>query len=752
MFTAVIFLIASLSFASQSMAASAMATLASSLRPGNWGVLSTTGIASGGVNIFSTPNIGGHIFEYGAKGVWDTATGCFIYRGTSHHGSIREKQIKYCESTNTWTVLTDVSAAGNPSSGANPDTTPITFHSYDHQAVRNGKYFHRPYTSGTIRVWDTVSQTWEANLSSFLATLGGNQQCCGSLEYFPDYGANGSLIFIDGDWGIVRYAFSGSGTAGSWSKIYGGQGDSPPNILHGSYTNVSGYSPKKQMMVFGGGSGGFGGQAQDRNMYKLSSAGVRTQLNDVPCQLGTTGTNQGFLIPDPITGNFLILCHSGPMYMLNPDLDTYTNLNVTLPFTMQTDANLAFVPLHHLGVIMFIVWEDQATASVHLYKPDTDWVVRSTASGVIRAFNFDATVDFPTCGGGSNGCYGSNFGIISPNANGDYTKAIRDTSVRAGGASSLRFTIPTNSGGDMAGSWHTNFSADLATQFGGVGYAGGEFYIQWQTRFSSCYLKTGAAEPCTGGARSYLSAGGWKQVIIGTGDLAGNPVASCTVQEVPIQNTNHLGFPQAYHHCGDYLGFDPSFNNPNIPGVANDDIYLTQNQRVSPYCSFEHFTGGAVGGGYFPPGTGTCFPYFADEWMTFQVGITVGPYQSSGCVQPPWSGSPGATMNPCYKNSRFRMWLQRENGAEELVADHTRDLRANNETNGNNKYGKIWLTPYNTNKSAAESHPEAYTWYDNLIISTTKIAAPGAVGSGLPAAPSALRTGQVTTSGRVTIQ
>ena len=40
------------------------------------------------------------------------------------------------------------------------------------------------------------------------------------------------------------------------------------------------------------------------------------------------------------------------------------------------------------------------------------------------------------------------------------------------------------------------------------------------------------------------------------------------------------------------------------------------------------------------------------------------------------------------------------------------------------RYGKIWLLPYNTGKDPAQVHPTAYTWYDELIISRNKIADP----------------------------
>jgi hypothetical protein len=39
-------------------------------------------------------------------------------------------------------------------------------------------------------------------------------------------------------------------------------------------------------------------------------------------------------------------------------------------------------------------------------------------------------------------------------------------------------------------------------------------------------------------------------------------------------------------------------------------------------------------------------------------------------------------------------------------------------------YGKVWLTPYSTNKSSAQSHPTAYTWYAESIVSRNPITDP----------------------------
>src|SRR5262249_16702897 len=76
-----------------------------------------------------------------------------------------------------------------------------------------------------------------------------------------------------------------------------------------------------------------------------------------------------------------------------------------------------------------------------------------------RCVGFDSAADIPS------GLNSANFGIFA--AAGDPTeKPTLDTSVKASGASSLRFRIPPNSGADTSGAYFTNFSSDLSRQFG----------------------------------------------------------------------------------------------------------------------------------------------------------------------------------------------------------------------------------------------------------------------------------------------
>ncbi len=61
-----------------------------------------------------------------------------------------------------------------------------------------------------------------------------------------------------------------------------------------------------------------------------------------------------------------------------------------------------------------------------------------------------------------------------------------DSTIKASGAGSIKFTIPTNSGANTSGSFWANFSTNLLTRYG----ANSTFYIQWRQRFSPELLNT----------------------------------------------------------------------------------------------------------------------------------------------------------------------------------------------------------------------------------------------------------------------
>lgn len=241
------------------------------------------------------------------------------------------------------------------------------------------------------------------------------------------------------------------------------------------------------------------------------------------------------------------------------------------------------------------------------------------------------------------------------------------TDIKASGAGALRFEVPPFSGPDTSGSFWLNFADDLSTQFG----EGEEFYIQWRQRFSSEFLET-----------YFEEGGGWKQLIVGEGDRPGFTAHSCTQLELVVHNGYQLGYPQMYHSCG---GKDGQYE--GLP------------------------SSGSVG-------------YVANEWMSFQLHVKIGTwYQNDGRY---------------HSDSTVQLWVAREGRPSRLVVNlspepvtffgvsipgtgNGYDLANDNPAA---KYGKVWLLPYHTGKSPQQSHPIGYIWYDELIISTTRIPDP----------------------------
>jgi hypothetical protein len=310
-----------------------------------------------------------------------------------------------------------------------------------------------------------------------------------------------------------------------------------------------------------------------------------------------------------------------------------------------------------------------------------DFSTRCAQAGVIKCVGFDDAADFSTGSGGTNGAYSFNSGIMPASGTADYTRAARDTSVKASGSSSLKFTIPSNSGSDTSGSYFTNFSKDLSVQFDG----GQEFFVQWRQRFSPEFIST-----------KYLGGGGFKQIIVGTGDQPGTTFSSCSSLELPIFNYGQNGFPVMYNSCSGASSHGP-YDLFEEPFGAYD--FKFQNGRPSPGCLYSQKSSS-----YFSP-TGNCFGYVANEWMTFQMQVTLGP-----------------RVGDAFQGSYVTLWGAREGKASELLIKWGPYNLTAGLPSANERYGKVWLLPYNTGKDSSQAHPTAYTWYDELIISTKKIA------------------------------
>jgi hypothetical protein len=304
----------------------------------------------------------------------------------------------------------------------------------------------------------------------------------------------------------------------------------------------------------------------------------------------------------------------------------------------------------------------------------SDFDRRCSQPGVIRCIGFDTAADL-------KGRYGQPSGIMI-----GASAPVIDTAVKASGAGALKFTIPSNSAQDTSGNYFVNFSDDLSVQFG----ENQEFFVQWRQRFTRELIST-----------DYKGGGGFKLLIVGTGDQPKKPYASCTPLEVVVNTYRGAGFPILYNSCTGSTSHGPY---DALQESSPPYDFRLQNARSAPYCLYSQ-----ARSGFFPP-NGNCFGYYPDEWMTFQLRIKTGP-----------------RVKDEFAKSHVTLWMARENQPSEMVVNFGPYNLSAGAPADNQKFGKVWLLPYNTGKDPTQTHPVAYTWYDELIISRSKIADPASV-------------------------
>ncbi len=194
---------------------------------------------------------------------------------------------------------------------------------------------------------------------------------------------------------------------------------------------------------------------------------------------------------------------------------------------------------------------------------------------------------------------------------------------------------------------------------------GSTLHVQFRQRFSKTMLET-----------RFEPHGGWKQVILH------GPYSSCASVELTTVNTYLAGFPRMYTDCG---------ARPLEVPLPNGDLLLQQGDWRCHYRSINRRD---------------CAFYAADEWMTFHYEIRLGEWNTP--------------------TSHIQAWVAYENKPLRRFID-IKDYALAEDRGPTDAYTMIQLTPYMTRKNAQQTHPEAQTWYDELIVSRQPIAAPAAI-------------------------
>ncbi len=259
-------------------------------------------------------------------------------------------------------------------------------------------------------------------------------------------------------------------------------------------------------------------------------------------------------------------------------------------------------------------------------------------------------------------------------------------------ADGMRCDFPSKSGASTAGEFYTNFSSDFSKRFG----ENSQFWVKWRQKFNAAMVQTRFLEitlDANGNpVPSTTNQGGIKQAIITTGDTPTRKWNSCEAIGNVIQTYYQHRFPWAYNSCtgsashGPYSPFEEVIN-------AGQDFKLQNG--TAPYCLYSNSgdTQTAIGPG--------CIGWKVDTWQEFKVWTKLGPRNN--------------TTNE-FDQSEFKLWIDKQlviwwrpgiPGYFPLTAGPLSE---------DQQFGKVYLTPYMTNKDYTQVHATATTWYQDLEV------------------------------------
>jgi hypothetical protein len=188
------------------------------------------------------------------------------------------------------------------------------------------------------------------------------------------------------------------------------------------------------------------------------------------------------------------------------------------------------------------------------------------------------------------------------------------------------------------------------------------FYVQFRQRFSKEMLTNKWGDTS------------WKQVIFH------NHAATCADVELTTAQYYHDGFPIMYTDCG---ARSLATNGGTPPYQLEQGDYN---------CWYGQYNGKS------------CLMYPADQWVTFFYQVLIGHW-----------GKPDSSINAwvAMDGGPYRQWIK-------MTSFVLRNAHPGED------YDSVTLLTYMTNKDPQIDHPTAYSWYDDLIISTYPIAVPNA--------------------------
>lgn len=412
----------------------------------------------------------------------------------------------------------------------------------------------------------------------------------------------------------------------------------------------------------------------------------------------------------------------------------------SLPSGVTLNTNLYQLDYDGLGAVTSVsVTFDVGTIA------DADWYYRINRTGV-RSWptrRFDTQAEF-------------DLGRHKPAGQ---STAYYDTTVKVSGNGSLRQEILPTHWAESTADWDINF-ADVRTQAPFEYRQGDTFYLQFRKRYDLNFLNTRYT-----GTSSAGWARGLKNFILqcsdpagffhGVGGISESPSSSNPGVELTGQMTDQAQALFLYHtNNGKDLAVNTNTSaaglwtdSNGVPhrGTANDPRYYNMQdrgagvtnpqQRYAPTRFGVSRDEGGAGVRSISPMTHSgvnpvppelvYFRLQPEEWMTFEIRVTLGATLGSGAT------FNGDTVTG-FQNSRVQFWGAREGQAPELLVDMTGCISRESGSGASSPgsglsdgFGKLWLTVFGTDMVGDAGRPVCRTWTDEIIVSTTPIPFPG---------------------------
>ena len=335
----------------------ALGNLARSMAPGTWAQLT----AANQDAVLGVGNVSGTMIHFCNSMPWNPFSKVIEIIGMDHNWGM-QRHVRYDVKTNQFILVAADDGLGTQ-----------VQHGYDHNTVNpfTGDLYHRFYSGFT------------GTISSFKKVLGGS-----SFVALPGVSAS-EQVAIGATW--WSGSFVGGGSQGSFMIFNSGNALGNANdgqILaynpltnawffskeamapfYGSgetYHSVMEYSSAKNVAVYGGGN------VAPNKLWRLDSDGSFIAMPDVPPGKAV-GIQNGLLVNDPVSGNFLLLS-AGELWELNPSgsgtWTQQTGLRVP-PGAVGVPGNLDAViasSISDYGVVAFITQPGHTGATFFLYK------------------------------------------------------------------------------------------------------------------------------------------------------------------------------------------------------------------------------------------------------------------------------------------------------------------------------------------------------------------------------------------------